>query len=66
VAHVLTSKGEKLLARANEAVDSRLAVIAGSLETEDLTARALDGLALWRHAMANFHNSPHETTVVAP
>jgi long-chain acyl-CoA synthetase len=66
VAHVLTSKGEKLLATANEAVDSRLAVIAGSLETDELTARALDGLALWRHAMANFHNSPHEPTVVVP
>jgi long-chain acyl-CoA synthetase len=66
VAHVLTTKGKKLLATANEAVDSRLAVIAGSLETEELTARALDGLALWRHAMANFHNSPHETTAVTP
>jgi long-chain acyl-CoA synthetase len=57
VAHVLTAKGEKLLGTANEAVDSRLAGIAGSLETEELTARALEGLALWRQAMAAYHNA---------
>ena len=57
VAHVLTAKGEKLLGTANEAVDSRLAGIAGSLETEELTARALEGLALWRQAMAAYHHS---------
>jgi long-chain acyl-CoA synthetase len=64
VTHVLTGKGKKLLATANDAVDSRLAGIAGSLETEELTARALEGLELWRHAMAAFHNNKHETTVV--
>jgi long-chain acyl-CoA synthetase len=57
VTHVLTSKGEKLLTTANEAVDSRLAGIAGSLETDELTARALEGLALWRQAMAAYHNT---------
>jgi long-chain acyl-CoA synthetase len=62
VAHVLTAKGETLLETANEAVDSRLAGIAGSLETEELTARALEGLALWRHAMAAYH----QTTTDAP
>jgi len=63
VAHVLTAKGEKLLATANEAVDSRLAGIAGSLETDELTARALEGLELWRHAMAAYHNAgSHDTT----
>jgi long-chain acyl-CoA synthetase len=62
VAHVLTAKGETLLETANEAVDSRLAGIAGSLETEELTARALEGLALWRHAMAAYH----QTTTPAP
>jgi len=61
VAHVLTAKGEKLLATANEAVDCRLAGIAGSLETEELTARALGGLELWRHAMAAYHTT-HDTT----
>ena len=59
VTHVLTTKGEKLLDTANEAVDSRLAGIAGSLATAELTARALEGLALWRHAMAAFHNTGH-------
>jgi long-chain acyl-CoA synthetase len=57
VAHVLTAKGQKLLGTANEAVDSRLADIAGSLETEELTARALEGLALWRQAMAAYHHA---------
>jgi long-chain acyl-CoA synthetase len=64
VAHVLTAKGEKLLATANEAVDSRLAGIAGSLETEELTARALEGLALWRHAMAAYHHTASDPAVV--
>jgi DNA-binding MarR family transcriptional regulator len=62
VAHVLTAKGEKLLTTANEAVDSRLAGIAGSLESAELTARALEGLALWRDAMAAFHNTTPATT----
>ena len=62
VAHVLTGKGEKLLVTANEAVDSRLAGIAGSLESDELTARALEGLALWRQAMAAYH----QTTPTAP
>jgi long-chain acyl-CoA synthetase len=57
VAHVLTAKGERLLGTANDAVYSRLAGIAGSLETDELTARALEGLALWRQAMAAYHNS---------
>jgi len=64
VAHVLTAKGERLLDTANEAVDSRLAGIAGSLETDELTARALEGLELWRHAMAAYHGSGEKTTVV--
>ena len=54
---MLTAKGERLLATANEAVDTRLAGIAGSLETEELTTRALEGLELWRQAMAAFHNT---------
>src|SRR5580692_5204919 len=62
VAHVLTAKGEKLLALANEAVDFRLAGIAGSLETDELTARALEGLELWRHAMAAYHSTLHDKT----
>jgi long-chain acyl-CoA synthetase len=66
VAHVLTAKGEKLLETANDAVDSRLAGIAGSLETEELTARALEGLALWRHAMAAYHNTTPNPTAVTP
>ena len=64
VAHVLTGKGEKLLATANEAVDSRLAGIAGSLESDELTARALEGLALWRQAMAAYHHTTPTATVV--
>jgi long-chain acyl-CoA synthetase len=67
VAHVLTAKGEKLLTTANEAVDSRLAGIAGSLESAELTARALEGLALWRDAMAAFHNTtPATATPTTP
>jgi len=63
VAHVLTTKGEKLLDTANEAVASRLAGIAGSLESDELTARALEGLALWRDAMAAYHHTtPSSTT----
>ncbi|MGH9018590.1 MAG: MarR family winged helix-turn-helix transcriptional regulator [Acidimicrobiales bacterium] len=57
VAHVLTAKGEKLLATANEAVDSRLAGIAASLATPELTERALEGLTLWRQAMAAYHQT---------
>jgi hypothetical protein len=34
-----------------------LAGIAGSLATEELTARALEGLALWRQAMAAYHQA---------
>jgi long-chain acyl-CoA synthetase len=64
VTHVLTAKGEKLLSAANEAVDTRLAGIAGSLETEELTARALEGLALWRHAMAAYHGTTPTATGV--
>jgi len=64
VAHVLTSKGEKLLETANVAVNSRLAGIAGSLETAELTARALEGLELWRHAMAAYHNTTPGPTAV--
>src|ERR1700722_5443372 len=63
VAHVLTAKGEKLLGTANEAVDSRLAGIAGGLETAELAERALDGLRLWRHAMANYHQTNHPTNL---
>lgn len=57
VAHVLTVKGERLLATANEAVDSRLTGIAASLDSEELTKRALEGLELWRQAMAAFHHT---------
>ena len=66
VAHVLTTKGEKLLATANEAVDSRLAGIAGSLASEELTARALEGLSLWRDAMAAYHQSTANGTTGNP
>ena len=55
---VLTPKGQKLLAGANQAVDARLAEIAGSLESAELTRRALEGLALWREAMAAYHSAP--------
>lgn len=64
VDHVLTAKGEKLLTTANKAVNARLAGIAASLETEELTARALEGLGLWRRAMAAYHSAGAEAAAV--
>ena len=59
VTHTLTPKGQRLLAKANAAVDARLTDIAGSLDDPALTDQALDSLVLWRTAMRAYH-SAHE------
>jgi long-chain acyl-CoA synthetase len=55
VTHTLTPKGQRLLDRANAAVDARLTDIAASLDDPALTHRALDSLVLWRSAMRAYH-----------
>jgi long-chain acyl-CoA synthetase len=57
VTHTLTVKGERLLAKANAAVDARLAEIAGCLDDAALTERALESLELWRRAMRAYHRA---------
>jgi long-chain acyl-CoA synthetase len=51
VSHILTPAGRRALAGADEAVDRRLAEIAGCLPGERLARRALDAMALWQQAM---------------
>ena len=55
VTHTLTAKGQRLLTKANDAVDARLTDIAGSLDDPALTERALGSLVLWRSAMRAYH-----------
>ncbi len=55
VTHTLTGKGERLLSKANAAVDGRLTDIAASLDDPVLTDQALGGLELWRVAMRAYH-----------
>ena len=55
VTHTLTTKGQRLLAKANAAVDARLTDIAASLDDPALTRQALDSLVLWRGAMRAYH-----------
>jgi long-chain acyl-CoA synthetase len=57
VTHTLTPKGQRLLAKANAAVDARLLDIASSLDDPALTHQALDGLVLWRAAMRAYHSA---------
>lgn len=57
VTHTLTAKGQRLLDKANAAVDLRLTDIATSLDDPDLTRHVLDGLVLWRRAMRAFHST---------
>jgi long-chain acyl-CoA synthetase len=57
VTHTLTPKGQRLLAKANAAVDARLLDIASSLDDPALTHQALDGLVLWRTAMRAYHSA---------
>jgi DNA-binding MarR family transcriptional regulator len=51
VIHVLTEHGTALLAEADTAVQSRLAEIAGYLESPSLADEALAGLGLWESAL---------------
>ncbi|HLI73298.1 MAG TPA: MarR family transcriptional regulator [Acidimicrobiales bacterium] len=51
VTHTLTAKGKRLLAKADAAADGRLVAIARSLDDAGSTARALEGLELWRSAL---------------
>ena len=55
VTHTLTAKGQRLLAKANAAVDARLTDIAACLDDPALTDQALRSLELWRHAMRAYH-----------
>jgi hypothetical protein len=52
-----TAKGQRLLAKADAAVDARLADIAGRLDDPAATERAMDGLELWRTAMRAYGES---------
>jgi DNA-binding MarR family transcriptional regulator len=51
VDHVLTDHGRDVLDAADDAVSCRLGEIAGHLDSRADTARAYDGLALWRKAL---------------
>jgi len=55
VTHTLTAKGQRLLAKADAAVDARLTDIAASLDDPALTDQALHSLELWRGAMRAYH-----------
>lgn len=55
VTHTLTTEGRQLLARADAAIDARLADIAASLDGAELTDRALHSLELWGTAMWAHH-----------
>jgi long-chain acyl-CoA synthetase len=57
VTHTLTAKGERLLGKANSAVDSRLTDIAACLDDPALTEQALSSLELWRVAMRAYHRA---------
>ena len=57
VTHTLTAKGQRLLAKANTAVDARLTDIAACLDDAELTERALESLDLWRSAMRAYHRA---------
>ena len=57
VTHTLTAKGERLLAKANTAVDARLTDIAACLDDAVLTEQALGSLELWRVAMRAYHRA---------
>jgi len=57
VTHTLTLKGQRLLTRANTAVDARLTDIAACLDDAVLTERALGSLDLWRSAMRSYHRA---------
>jgi long-chain acyl-CoA synthetase len=62
VTHTLTAKGQRVLTKANHAVDARLTDIAGSLDDRALTDRALDSLVLWRSAMRAYHSAQEDRT----
>jgi long-chain acyl-CoA synthetase len=57
VTHTLTPKGQRLLAKANTAVDARLTDIAACLDDAVLTEQALESLDLWRGAMRAYHRA---------
>jgi long-chain acyl-CoA synthetase len=53
--HTLTAKGERLLAKADAAVDARLTDIAASLSDPEECSEALRSMALWRRAIRAYH-----------
>lgn len=56
VSHVLTPSGRHLLTAADQAVERRLADIAGCLPTERLARRAFEDVALWQQAMLAYRD----------
>jgi long-chain acyl-CoA synthetase len=57
VPHTLTTKGRRLLAKADAAVGARLSEIAAALEDPALADQALCSLELWRRAMRAYHGA---------
>jgi len=55
VTHTLTPRGRRVLARADEAVETRLGEIAASLGTAAERDDALRSLELWRSAIRAYH-----------
>lgn len=60
VSHVLTPAGRRLLARADRSTSARLTAVAGSLDDEARTERAVAGLAVWTEAMAAYRTRQHQ------
>jgi long-chain acyl-CoA synthetase len=54
VGHTLTEEGRRVLAKADEAVDARLAEIAEYLNDEGESSSAFEGLEQWRQALDAF------------
>ncbi len=57
VAHVLTDEGRRVLAAADEALDTRLYRIADLLGSAELSDRAVEDLGLWRRALLEQHRA---------
>ena len=60
VALVVTAEGRRVLAKADDAVDARLADIAGFLGDDDRGAHALEELGRWPTALRAHHQAHHQ------
>ncbi|MGO9198283.1 MAG: MarR family winged helix-turn-helix transcriptional regulator [Acidimicrobiales bacterium] len=65
VTHSITKEGRHVLEAADRAVEERLCSIAGTLEDEDLAARAIDGLARWGPALIEWRNQKRRQQVTS-